>query len=96
MYRGLKFKAFSITGVNESKTHIKNYQVERFNEQMEAKISSSHLSNLEYVNILNGNDVNSIVVDEKKIDLTKYIQGDGISYNSIGYNYLWEVISDKI
>ena len=74
MYRGLKFKAISITGVKESKTHIKNYQVERFNEQMEAKISSSHLSNLEYVNILNGNDVNSIVVGGKKIDLTKYIQ----------------------
>lgn len=95
-YSSLHFKAVSITGVNEQKTWIRNSSAKTFNKQLASKISAAGISNLKYVSILNGDNVNSIIAGGKKISIVDYMTGDGLHYTKTGYTHLWSAMSGKI
>ncbi len=95
-YPKLTFYAMSITGVNESKTWIKNSSARSFNTQLSEKISNGRISNLKYKSILNGNDPNTILVDGKPISIVNYMTADGLHYKTEGYKYLWKAMANKL
>ena len=95
-YTSLKFYAISITGVNESKTWIKNSSARSFNTQLSEKINNGRISNLKYKSILNGNDPNTILVDGKPISIVNYMTADGLHYKTDGYKYLWKAMANKL
>ena len=90
------FKAVSVTGVNQSKTWIKNDSVKNFNSQLQAKVKSAGCSNLSYVSILSGTDVNTIIAGGKKVAIVNYMSGDGLHYTKDGYSFLWKAMKSKI
>jgi hypothetical protein len=92
----LTFYAISITGVNESKTWIKNSSARNFNTQLSEKINNGRISNLKYKSILNGNDPNTILVDGKPISIVNYMTADGLHYKTEGYKYLWKAMANKL
>ena len=95
-YSTLTFKAISITGVNEQKTWLRNASAKSFNSKLSAKINSAGISNLKYVSILNGDNVNSIIAGGKKISIVNYMAGDGLHYTKDGYSYLWKAMAGKL
>lgn len=95
-YPTLIFKAVSVTGVNQSKTWIKNDSVKNFNSQLQAKVKSAGCSNLSYVSILSGTDVNTIIAGGKKVAIVNYMSGDGLHYTKEGYSFLWKAMKSKI
>ena len=94
-YPSLKFHAISITGINEKKTWLKNSGAQNFNTQLSAKISRAKISNLSYKSILNGNDVNTIIVNGNKVPIVDYMTPDGLHYTNQGYVNLWAAMSAK-
>ena len=93
-YPNLKFYAISITGVDETK--IKNKKAKLFNSQIEEEIKKGNISNLTFKSILSGDDVNTIVVDGKNVDIVNYMTGDGLHYTKEGSELLFKAMITKI
>ena len=90
----LNFYVISITGVNGQKVpSISNKKVQSFNAKLKSKINSSRLPNLKYKSILNGNDVNTILVNGQPVHILNYMTGDGLHYTKDGYIQLWRAMS---
>ena len=94
-YTSLKFYAISITGVNESKTWIKNSSAQSFNSKLADKINRARIGNLKYKSILSGSDVNTIVAGGQKIAIVNYMTADGLHYSKEGYVKLWQAMSSQ-
>ena len=95
-YPNLKFYAFSITGVNSNKIKdISNNKVKNFNSKISQKISNANISNLKYRSIVDGNDVNTVLVGGSKVNILNY-STDGLHYNKPGYTQIWNAMSSKI
>ena len=94
-YSSLKFYAISITGINESKTYLKNSSAQSFNAKLADKINRGKISNLKYKSILSGNDVNTIIVGGQKIAIINYMTGDGLHYTKEGYIKLWQAMATQ-
>ena len=94
-YQKLNFYAISITGVNESKTWLKNSGAQTFNTKLADKINRGRISNLKYKSILNGNDVNTIIVNGQKVSIVNFMTPDGLHYTKDGYVKLWQAMSTQ-
>ena len=95
-YPGLNFYVIPITGINDKKiTHIKNSAVQSFNERLKSKVNSGGIGNLRFKSILNGNDVNTILVNGQKVPIVNYMTGDGLHYTKDGYVQLWKAMSTQ-
>lgn len=95
-YKSLKFYAFSITGVNANKIkNISNNDVKNFNSKISTKISNANISNLKYRSIVDGNDVNTVLVGGSKVNILNY-STDGLHYGNSGYSQIWQAMNSKI
>ena len=95
-YKTLNFYAIPITGVNENVTWLRNSGAQNFNIKLADKIKNARISNLQFKSILNGNDVNTIIVDGKSVAIVNYMTGDGLHYTKDGYIQLWKAMSQKL
>lgn len=95
-YKSLKFYAFSVTGVNANKIkNISNNDVKNFNSKISTKISNANISNLKYRSIVDGNDVNTVLVGGSKVNILNY-STDGLHYGNSGYSQIWKAMNSKI
>jgi lysophospholipase L1-like esterase len=95
-YTTLNFYAVPITGINESKVGLSNSKVQRFNTQLKEKIHQAKMTNLKFKSILNGNNVNSIMVNGKAVSIDSYLTSDGLHYGKSGYEQLWKAMANII
>ena len=93
-YPKLNFIALSITGVNESKTWIKNSSVRNFNKELSERITYSGIYNIQFKSILNGDDPNSIMLDGRIFPISNFLTYDGLHYMREGYSYLWRAMAN--
>ena len=92
----MNFYALSITGINESKSWIKNSSVRNFNKELSERIAYSGIYNIQFKSILNGDDPNSIMLDGRIFPISNFLTSYGLHYMREGYSYLWRAMANKL
>ena len=94
-YSSLNFYAISITGVDEHKCYlISNWSVLNFNKKLADKINRSGISNLKFKSIVDGDNVNTLILGKTKVKMINYMT-DGLHYTREGYFKLWPAMASQ-